>query len=56
MPAVICTHAGCSRATSLMRIKKIVRATSAYNTYFLEHWNEENEITKTLNLIVIIFL
>ena len=44
---ITCAHTG-TRATSLMRVK-IVRATSAYDTYCLEYWNEENEITKTLN-------
>ena len=31
---------------------KVVRATSAYDTYCLGHWNDENEGTITSNLIV----
>ena len=52
MHAITCAHAS-TGTTSMMRA---LCATSAYDTYCLEHWNEEHEITKILNLIVIIFL
>ena len=47
MHAIARAHAS-TYATRLLRVKK-ARATFAYDTYCLGHWNEENERIKTSN-------
>ena len=49
MNVIACAHATThtsTLATSLMHVK-IARATSAYDTYCLGHWNDEKEKKKT---------
>ena len=50
MRVIIRAHAS-TRTTSLMRVKNST-CHFRFDTYSLKHWNEENERTKTSNLIV----